>query len=629
MACGTRASTVVLSRAWRGLRRLAGVAVCTMLAACQPPPSEGALRLASAESIATGSVDAAPGAGAPWQPTPLPDNWDGRRPGYEGYVRYRFMLDADRLPEGRLAVYLPAAGMNAYPLVNGVSLGAQGRMALQPTRHFYTPLLWELPRGHLRPGANELQVVVVGHPGYRCGLAPVEVGAYDVLYRAWRGRGWLQNTGTLVTSTLIGALGAYVLLLWLRERSNRVFGWFGLAALVWALRNLNYVVTEPPLPPLLWSQITVAGAAAFQALFALFTLHYVTSVSPKERAPGWIAPALLAYLVAALGWFIVTPTFAWSRAGFVPFAMLGLVITAWSQWRLLRLACRRRQAEIVAIAVSGLFYLALVLHDFAIARDVHGLGEIFLRQYASLPLFLSIGWMLTRRYLDAMEQARAASASLQSQVEEQRLLLERNFQRLRAAEREQAQAAERERVMRELHDGLGLNLITAYEQCRRADVERARIAESLQDCLTDLRVAIDSLAPEERDPLAVLGSLRFRMAPRLEAVGMALRWEVEGDVPELPQLDAEHALHLLRLVQEALTNALRHSGARCVTLRVEGAPEHVTVIVRDDGRGFAPADTAGRGLTHMQQRARQIGGHLDVRSGPDGTQVSLRIPVCK
>ncbi|MCM5679485.1 sensor histidine kinase [Schlegelella sp. S2-27] len=598
------------------------------LCACQPPPAPGGLRLIEAQSQESGKTNgAAPSAAATWRATTLPDNWDGQRPGYEGHVRYRLTFDTSSLAAGRLGVYLPAVGMNAYPLVNGVSLGAVGRMQPPVTRHFYTPLLWELPRGLLKPGNNELTVVVAGHPGYRCGLAPVEIGPYDSLYRAWQIRGWLQNTGTLVTSTLIGALGVYVLLLWLRERNNRVFGWFGLAAVVWGVRNLNYVITDPPLPSLLWSQLTVAGAAVFQGLFALFTLHYCESVDPDDRAPRWLAPALLAYMAAALVWFVAAPGFAQSRAGFVPFAVLGLAITAWSQWRLVRLAVRQRRAEVVAIAMSGLLYLALVLHDFAIARDIHSVGEVFLRQYASLPLFLSIGWMLTRRYLDALEEARSASALLQSRVEEQRKLLERNFQQLRAAEREQAQAAERDRVMRELHDGLGLHLITAYEQCQRAEVDRSNIAESLQDCLTDLRVAIDSLAPEERDPLAVLGSLRFRMAPRLEAFGMQLHWEVDGDVPELPDLDAARALHLLRLVQEALTNALRHSGAKTVTLRVEGQTASVTVIVRDDGRGFDPGRPGGRGLAHMRQRARQIGGQLSVRTGPEGSEVRLEIPV--
>lgn len=596
------------------------------LCACQPSPAPGSLRLTEAQSLESGATNTAPSA-ATWRATTLPDNWDGQRPGYEGHVLYRLGFDASGLPAGRLGVYLPAAGMNAYPLVNGVSLGAVGRMQPPVTRHFYTPLLWELPRGLLKPGGNELTVVVAGHPGYRCGLAPVEVGSYDALYRAWQLRGWLQNTGTLVTSTLICALGVYVLLLWLRERNNRVFGWFGLAAVVWGLRNLNYVVTEPPLPSLLWSQLTVACAAVFQGMFALFTLHYCESVDPADRAPRWLAAALLAYMAAALVWFVAASGFAQSRAGFVPFAVLGLAITAWSQWRLVRLAVRQRAAEVVAIATSGLLYLALVLHDFAIARDVHSVGEVFLRQYASLPLFLSIGWMLTRRYLDALEEARSASTLLQFRVEEQRKLLERNFQQLRAAEREHAQAAERDRVMRELHDGLGLHLITAYEQCLRVEVDRSNIAESLQDCLTDLRVAIDSLAPEERDPLAVLGSLRFRMAPRLEACGMQLRWEVDGDVPELPHLDAARALHLLRLVQEALTNALRHSGAKTVTLRVEAHAASVYVIVRDDGRGFAPGRSGGRGLAHMKQRARQVGGQLSVTTGPEGSEVKLEIPV--
>ena len=119
------------------------------------------------------------------------------------------------------------------------------------------------------------------------------------------------------------------------------------------------------------------------------------------------------------------------------------------------------------------------------------------------------------------------------------------------------------------------------------------------------------------------------MAPRLEAVGIELRWEVGGTVPELPSLDAARCLHLLRLVQEALNNAVRHSGAKTVLLRVEGVPDRVTVIVRDDGRGFDKERVEGRGMTHMRQRARQLNGTLHWFPGPNGVEVRLELPVSR
>ncbi len=614
-----------------------------LLGGCELAPARHATRLVMAESVATGEQDVEPAPGARWEPTALPDNWDGRRSGYEGFVRYRLRFEAP--PEGRVALYLPSVGMNGYPILNGVALGAFGRMVEPLTRHFYTPLLWELPRPLLREGSNELVLVVVGHAGYRCGLAPVEIGAHESLYAAWQLRRAVQNTGTLVTSTITGALGMYVLLLWLRERSNPVFGWFGVAALVWAMRNLNYVVTEPWLGSLLWSQLTVAGAGAFQALFAIFTLHYCHSVDPLEGTPRWVPAALLAYAALTLLWFVSAADVEQARRGFVPLALTALGITAWGQWRLLRLARRHPGAETLSIAGSGLVYLALALHDLAIARNLDKLGEVYLRHYASLPLFFAIGWMLTRRYLDALSQARDATASLRTQVRAQRSRLERNFRRLREAEREQAGAAERERLVRELHDGLGANLIAAVEQCRRAEASRETIADTLQDCLTDLRVAIDSLASDERDPLAVLGNLRFRMAPRLEAMGIALRWEVGGEVPEIVDLDPAHALHLLRIVQEALTNVFRHSRAHSVVLRVEARPGRVRVIVRDDGHGFrrgqgeldsanpgkplrtVPQTRPGRGLANMRERARLLQASLEVESSQSGVEVRLDVPL--
>ena len=100
--------------------------------------------------------------------------------------------------------------------------------------------------------------------------------------------------------------------------------------------------------------------------------------------------------------------------------------------------------------------------------------------------------MLTRRYIAALEQTRQLSDSLQTRVQVQHDLLARNFERLRQVEREQTQALERERLMRDLHDGLGLHLLSAMVQARTPGADMALLSSTLQDCLDDLRVAVDS-----------------------------------------------------------------------------------------------------------------------------------------
>jgi signal transduction histidine kinase len=109
-----------------------------------------------------------------------------------------------------------------------------------------------------------------------------------------------------------------------------------------------------------------------------------------------------------------------------------------------------------------------------------------------------------------------------------------------------------------------------------------------------------------------------------------------SDLPPLPWLDASAALQVLRIVQEVLTNVLKHAGAHTVTLRTavrrdEAGHDWVRVTIEDDGRGFDPAAAQaagkGRGLRNLRGRAESLRGRLELDSGPGGTAVRLDLPL--
>lgn len=113
--------------------------------------------------------------------------------------------------------------------------------------------------------------------------------------------------------------------------------------------------------------------------------------------------------------------------------------------------------------------------------------------------------------------------------------------------------------MREMHDGVGSSLISALRL-----VEHGRtplnVAQVLKECIDDLKIAIDSLESTDADLLGLLGALRFRLGPRLAGAGITLRWRIT-ELPPLIWLDAQSALHVLRILQEVLTNIVKHSRA--------------------------------------------------------------------
>jgi signal transduction histidine kinase len=112
-----------------------------------------------------------------------------------------------------------------------------------------------------------------------------------------------------------------------------------------------------------------------------------------------------------------------------------------------------------------------------------------------------------------------------------------------------------------------------------------------------------------------------------------MEWRI-AELPPLPWLQAPQALNILRIVQEALSNVLRHSGAKSVRVSIEAAHSTtgepaVLIRIEDDGVGFnVELTTHGRGLTHMRNRADKLGGTIDIGSHENGgTQVCLTLPI--
>ena len=124
----------------------------------------------------------------------------------------------------------------------------------------------------------------------------------------------------------------------------------------------------------------------------------------------------------------------------------------------------------------------------------------------------------------------------------------------------------------------------------------------------------------------MLGNLRYRLEPRLKAHGIALDSQV-ADVPKLACLTPQNVLHVLRILQEAFTNVLKHAQAKVVRVATSISEGGVSIDICDDGRGFdAGAGGPGHGLNSMRQRARAVGGDLSLHTSSAGTTLSLRLP---
>jgi two-component system sensor histidine kinase UhpB len=205
--------------------------------------------------------------------------------------------------------------------------------------------------------------------------------------------------------------------------------------------------------------------------------------------------------------------------------------------------------------------------------------------------------------------------------------------RLEAERRESARRAlaaqeeERRRIARELHDEVGQALTAVLLQLDRAEadgeagerIEEAR--EAARATLEEVRAIARNLRPEALDDLGLAAAVR-QLCNDAERAGVLVEREIAADV----QLDPEVEVVVYRVAQEAITNALRHSGAERVRVTLSPAGGGAELRVADDGRGRGEK-REGAGLRGMRERAVLAGGVLEVVSPPaGGTCVTLRVP---
>lgn len=206
------------------------------------------------------------------------------------------------------------------------------------------------------------------------------------------------------------------------------------------------------------------------------------------------------------------------------------------------------------------------------------------------------------------------------------------------------QEEERRRLARELHDGIGQTLTALANQIQRIfDDARAmenlglehRLADALEltrGALHDTRELSRLLRPTLLDDLGLEAALKWLARTLGERTGLAI--EVHSTLAD-QRLSEDVETLVFRITQEALTNVIRHSGAREAQILLTRSPAQLRLQVHDDGRGFEPASTTGAGksgesagVRGMRDRAELFGGTLEIHSAAgEGTTVQLLLPM--
>jgi signal transduction histidine kinase len=301
------------------------------------------------------------------------------------------------------------------------------------------------------------------------------------------------------------------------------------------------------------------------------------------------------------------------------FVIIGVALARFARW-----GYHHRSLEVLLITIGVVLATALAANDYATVSGIFAYSRAYTLHLALPVLLLTIGALLTIRFVRALRTSEEANVVLAERLAEKERELAAHFESMRLVDRRNASAAERQRIMQDMHDGLGAQLVSSLVMVERGGANPADIAMLLRESLDEMRLAIDAFGQAETDLNGALAGLRYRMEPRLIAAGMAVEWSVDDAFHAL-QPDERTALQLLRIVQEVLSNVIKHSRATRLTVRFEADSRHLSIVIADNGEGFSgERDGRGRGLSGIRKRAYEIGGEASIETSPQGTTVVVR-----
>lgn len=490
------------------------------------------------------------------------------------------------------------------------------------------PVLIELPAAALKAGENRLVISTAREA--RARYLPemligshVELQAHDLRLR------FFGKSVVLAVVAATVVLGLLVLGLFLFRPRETAYGWFALTLLIWSWHNAHDQIEHIPIANRhVWFATSYLSLGWFVIVATIFVHRFLGLKPRRVEWPLWLFGMIGSLVVLGSAQSCGNCFYPVVQSGWVPIVIL---IGFYLVLRLLLHAWRDPQPEYLWLLPTAWVASAVGVRDYLWEIGVLPWGTTYYLAHASALVLVVFAVIMLRRYASALNESESLNRELEIRVARKADELERKHRDLRHTERQHARLAERELIMRDMHDTLGGNLVQALAMMGQ-DEQATDARDAVERCLTDLRVILDSSELDGGDVIPLIAAFRHRIERGLRRAGIDLTLRM-ADLPVCTFLSGSESLHLLRILQEAINNVVKHARAKRITLNITcdlTSTAALVVSVCDDGVGFqADQPAAGRGMGNMQWRAQTMGATVTHRHGNPGTHVDIRVPLIR
>ena len=560
---------------------------------------------------------------------PLPDDWALTRPNHRGTLSYRVQFDGvpGGDPDALLGLYVERACSVLQVRLNGQLVHDGGLMDNPVARNCHRPQLVALPASLMKTGANELLLQVRGFALQEVssrqragGLSRLELGPYPLLADHHGRRLALAVHLPEVMSGTLALMGSFMFVMGWFNRQQSYLAYFGALMVGWAIMLARLWTSQLPLSNH-QAELVLAALMAFITLAAVqFLLRYA---GEKRRWLNRLLPLQCAVMPASL--VLAGPAHLFTASG-MWFALLSAQVSAAAVYHLVKARqMPGRQFWLMAtlLAVVGVsLSVELLAQTLALDSRVGYVAQL-------LPAlgFLLLGLHLVQQYGRAYQSAEQSRAELEVRIREATAQIERNFAQLAELKVEQVTDRERKRIAADLHDDLGAKLLTIVHTS-----ESERISTLAREALEEMRLSVRGLTGKPVKLSDALGDWRAEVVSRLTQSGVQGEWSAPSDEETQQTLSSRAYVQTTRILREAVSNVIKHSGASQCSVRANIAQGDFQLVIQDNGHGI-PVEMDGRldkghGMASMKGRAKQLQGQCLVESGPGyGTVIRLTLPL--
>jgi two-component system sensor histidine kinase UhpB len=477
-----------------------------------------------------------------------------------GYHAVRMHFDLTRVEDEGLALVPVVGSDNFQARINGTLVYGEGRMRL-PDQSYHGQFRGTLrvPASALRVGKNELVFTLVrgtADPDFFIGNSTV--GSYQAVSAHYAPRAFMLNEYLTISLTIALVVAAIGLIVWLRGGFNPYFLWLAVLAICWAMGILYNEIADP----------VIRGKPRLNLMTLVMTLlpaawlNLVNAWDHKHLR--WVQSAsllLFAICFAAFSWIL------WSDWKGGLGTIYEYVMTYSGIMALGTTALLLRKLPGLPLDRRWEFAIYLVI-CVALLRD--GINA-FIGYFHYDLLEMSVPVLLAAlviafivRNVRLFRSSEQITAMLQTQLTQRTAELEAAHGRETELVRSQAHQAERQRIMRDMHDGLGSQLMSMLLAARRGVAKPATVAEGLQSVIDEMRLLIDSMDSVGESLGSAFAMFRERVQGRVEEAGMTFHWQDDSQ-GQLPAMGPREVLQVFRIMQEAVTNALKHSTGKALS----------------------------------------------------------------